>query len=122
MTNTPTQQWQQQSSSDEGSGNTAILNGPGEHPNTGAQDPPTDTANSVPQGAAPPALWAPSWAGGPPQAHPVNHQDAATGEEGPTHPHQQQNQNTGQNHQGLPDHSGTTRQIHQCTQGFWKGS
>ena len=81
MTNTPTQQWQQQSSSDEGSGNTTILNGPGDHPNTGAQDPPTGTANSTPQGAAPPALQAPSQTRGPPQAPPVNHQDAATGEE-----------------------------------------
>ena len=108
MTNTPTQQWQQQSSLDEGSGNTTILNGPGDHPNTGAQDPPTGTANSAPQGAAPPALRAPSQAGGPLQAPPVNHQDAATGEGSPTHPHQQQNQTTGQNHQGLPDHNGTT--------------
>ena len=47
MTNAPTQQWQQQSSLDEGSGNTTILNGPGDHPNTGAQDPPTGTANSA---------------------------------------------------------------------------
>ena len=51
---------------------------------------------------------APSQAGGPPQAPPVNHQDAATREGSLTHPYQQQNQNTGQNHQGLPDCNGTT--------------
>ena len=115
-------QWQQQSSSDEGSGKTTILNGPGDHPNTGTQDPPTGTANSMPQGAAPPALQAPSWAGGPPQAPPVNHQDTATGEGSPTHPHQQQNQNTGQNHQGLLDHNGTTGRSTSTPNGFWKGS
>ena len=60
MTIAPTQQQQQQLSSYEGSGNTAILIGPGEHPNTGAQDPPTGTANSMPQGAAPPAMQTPS--------------------------------------------------------------
>ena len=108
MTNAPTQQWQQQPSSNKGPGNTTILNGPGDHPNTGAQDSPTSTANSTPQGAAPPALQAPPLTRGPPQAPPVNNQDAATGGECPTHPQQQQNQNTGQNHQGLPDHNGST--------------
>ena len=48
------QQWQQhqQSAPSEGSKNTTILNGPGNHTKTGAQDPPI---GSAPQGVDPPA-------------------------------------------------------------------
>ena len=87
--NMPTQpQQQQQSSSKEGSKENTILNGPRHQKEMGAQGHPSGPADSAPQGPAPTAPTHTSPTGGPPWAPPVNNQN--------------------KNHQGPPEHNGTT--------------
>ena len=69
---------QQQSSSEEGSKENTILNGPRHNRDRSAQDCPSGSTDNRPQGPAPTAPT--TQAGGPPQAPPVtnpngNHQD-----------------------------------------------
>ena len=76
--NLPTQQHQQQSSSEEGSKENTILNGPRNKRERSAQGHPSGSTDKMPQGPAPTAPT--TQAGGPPQAPPVNntnrdHQD-----------------------------------------------
>ena len=102
VSNKPTQpQQQQQSSSEEGSKENTILNGPRHQKEMGAQDHPSCPADA-PQGPAPTAPTHTSQAGGPPWAPPVNNQDMEGCQK---HTHHQY---MPQDHQGLPEHNGTT--------------
>ena len=74
--NMPTQlQQQQQSSSEKGSKENTILNGPRHQKEMGALGHPSGPADSVSQGPAPTAPAHPSQTGGPPWAPPVNNQN-----------------------------------------------
>ena len=76
VSNMPTQPYQQQqSSSEEGSKETTILNEPRHQKEMGAQDCPSGPVNSTPQGPAPTAPTHISQTGGPTQAPPVNNQN-----------------------------------------------
>ena len=66
---------QQQSSSEEGSKETTILNEPRHQKEMGAQDCPSGPVNSVPQGPAPTAPTHTSQTGGQPRAPPVDNQN-----------------------------------------------
>ena len=85
--NMSTQPQQQQSSSKEGSKENTILNGPRHQRGGSAQDHPSGSVDSMPQGPAPAAPT--SQTGGPPQAPPVN--------------------NPNKNHQDPPECNGTTK-------------
>ena len=93
MSNQPQQQ--QQSSSEEDSKENTILNGPRHLRERSAQGHPSGPPDSVPQGPAPTAPS--SQTGGPPRAPPVNNQN--------------------RDHQGPPEHNGTTSGFHWSTCG-----
>ena len=91
---------QQQSSSEEGSKENTILNGPRHDRERSAQGHPSGATDNMPQG---PALTAPTTqAGGPPQAPPVT--------------------NSKNNHQDPPEHNGTNRSIRAPANGKGPGA
>ena len=99
----PTQPQQQlQSSSEEGSKENTILNGPGHQKEMGAQDHPLGPVDRKAQGPAPTAPTHTSQTGGPLRAPPVNNQNV---EGCQTHNHHQY---TTPDHQDLPECYGTT--------------
>ena len=86
---------QQQSSSEEGSKENTILNGPRHDRERNAQSRPSKPTDERPQGSAPTAPT--TWAGGPPQAPPVT--------------------NTNRNHQDPPEHNDTNGSTKAPTKG-----